>query len=137
MHDGRHLVHEGHRLFNVVGVCVINFFTLATGSIRVPNSIQTTAHTCTNEYLGAEPPDQEVEVVDVAEADDRHHALAGEQGVEEGARLGEVQVLIWIDGCLDCACVFVNHSFIIKRACVMMSAPAIPKPTRSSPGVCG
>lgn len=79
-------------------------------------------------------------MVDVAEADDRHHALAGEQGVEEGARLGEVQVLICIDGCVgsrECVCVCVSYLFIIKRACVMMSAPAIPKPTRSSPGVCG
>ena len=86
-------------------------------SSRVPNSIQNTAPTCTDEYLGAEPPDQEVEVVDVAEADDRHHALAGEQGVEEGARLGEVQVLIWIDGCVGlraCVCV----SFIHYQTCL-------------------
>jgi hypothetical protein len=44
-------------------------------------------------HLGAEAADEEVEVVDVAEADDGHHALAREQGVEEGARLAQVQVL--------------------------------------------
>lgn len=46
-------------------------------------------------------------MVDVAEADDGHHALAGEQGVEEGARLGEVEVLIFVY-----VYIYVCHIFI-------------------------
>lgn len=49
-------------------------------------------------HLGAEAPDDEVEVVDVAEADDRHHALPRQQGVEHGGGVAEVKVLLCVFG---------------------------------------
>ncbi len=80
-------------------------------------------------------------MVDVAEADDCHHALAREQGVKEGARLAQVQVLelvvrvkLW--GQRKCCNIYTWENAADTRACVMMLAPAMPKPTRRRP-VCG
>lgn len=85
-------------------------------------------------HLGPQPPDEEVETVDVAEADERHDALAGEQRVEQGPGLAELEILcfslcVWY----QCVCMYISTEINDGHACVMMSAPAIPNPTRSSP----
>jgi len=108
---------------------------------RARNDARLHPFTRRESHLCAEAADEEVEVVDVAEADDCHHALAREQGVEEGARLAQVQVLelvvrvkLW--GQRKCCNIYTWENAADTRACVMMLAPAIPKPTRRRP-VCG